>query len=211
MTIKHSRGTNVSRYFAKLRMKRELKPGELASLLEAKNVSKIGSLIKQFELNGEISSYWLKKLITELNPNSKVLHKCIALDQANHCKEIEEQKLKWDQWADTSIEPYLTIRYIPGVYGVKQIPKAFSSSRQDAERWSSIELKRFRAKGFLNWTRREQTFFKKGGSNPWQVKATFDEPPSSAWIKVAGSSKKFLLQEELLSNVKVQTIAELGQ
>jgi len=211
MTINQNRGTNVSRYLANLRMKRELRPGQLAYLLQARNVSKIGSLIRQFELNGEISSYWLERLITELKPNSKLLHKCIALDQKNHCKEIEEQKRKWEEWADKSIDPYLTVRYIPGVYGTRQIPEAFSSTRENAELWSSKELKRFRAKGFLNWTRREQTFFKKGGSNPWQCKATFEEPPISAWMKVSGSSKKFLLTEELTSRVKFQPSSEVEQ
>ena len=55
----------MSRYLANLRIERELKPGQLASILQARNISKIGSLIRQFELNGEISSYWMEKLITE--------------------------------------------------------------------------------------------------------------------------------------------------
>ena len=199
----------MSRYLANLRIDRELKPGQLASIMQARNISKIGSLIRQFELTGEISPYWFKKLISELNPQKDVLQKCITEDQEAHRKQIEEQKKKWNQWADTPIDPYLTIRYISALYVTKSIPKAFTSLREDAEWWCSKELKNFGAKGSLNWTRREQTFFEKGGSNLWRCSATFEEPPVSCWMKVSGSSQKFIFQEELTSIVKVQTKTEV--
>lgn len=187
----------MSRYLANLRIDRELKPGQLASIMQARNISKIGSLIRQFELTGEISPYWFKKLINELNPQKDLLQKCITQDQEAHRKEIEEQKKKWNQWAVTPIDPYLTIRFIPAVYVTKSIPKAFTSLREDAEWWCSNELKNFGAKGYLNWTRREQTFFEKGGTNLWRCSATFEEPPVSSWMKVSGSSQKFIFKEEL--------------
>ena len=199
----------MSRYLANLRIDRELKPGQLASILKARNISKIGSLIRQFELTGEISPYWFNKLINELNPQKDLLQKCITQDQEDQLKEIEEQKKKWNQWADTAIDPYLTIRCIPAVYVTKLIPKAFTSLREDAEWWCSNELKSLRAKGYLNWTRREQTFFEKGGSNLWRCSATFEEPPAAAWMKVSGSSQKFIFKEELTSTVKVQTKKEV--
>ena len=87
MTINQSRGTHVSRYLANLRIERELKPGQLASILQARNISKIGSLIRQFEINGDISPYWFEKLINELNPQKDVLQKCITQDQEAHRKE----------------------------------------------------------------------------------------------------------------------------
>ena len=199
----------MSRYLANLRIDRELKPGQLASIMQARNISKIGSLIRQFELTGEISPYWFKKLINELNPQKDVLQKCITEDHEVHRKQIEEQKKKWNQWADTPIDPYLTIRYISALYVTKSIPKAFTSSREDAELWCSKELKNLGAKGYLNWTRREQTFFEKGGSNLCRCSATFEEPPASSWMKVSGSSQKFIFQEELTSIVKVQTKMEV--
>ena len=148
MTINQSRGTYVSRYLANLRVDRKLKPGQLASIMQASNISKIGSLIRQFELTGEISQYWFKKLIKALNPPKDALQKCIKQDQEAHRKEIEEQKKKWNQWADNPIDPYLTIRYIPAVYVTKSIPTSFTSTREDAEWWCSNELKKFGAKGF---------------------------------------------------------------
>ena len=117
-------------------------------------------------------------------------------------KRNSRTKKKWNQWADTPIDPYLTIRYIPAFYVTKSIPKAFTSLREDAEWWCSNELKNFGAKGYLNWTRREQTFFEKGGTNLWRCSATFEEPPVSSWMKVSGSSQKFIFKEELTSIVK---------
>jgi len=209
MTINQNRGTNVSRYLAKLRIERELKPGQLASLLKASNISKVGSLIRQFETKGEISTYWFNKLIHELKPKKDILQKCIEKDQESYRKEIEEQEIKWNQWADIAIDPYLTIRYMPAVYGTKRIPQAFSHNREDAEWWCSRELKGLRAKGYLNWTRREQTFFEKGGSHSWRCKATFEEPPACAWMQVSGSSEKYIFKEGLTSTVKVQSKAEV--
>jgi len=208
MTINQSRGTHVSRYLANLRIERELKPGQLASILQARNISKIGSLIRQFELTGDISPYWFKKLINELNPQKDALQKCITQDQEAHRKEIEERKIKWNQWADTSIDPYLTIRYIPAVYGTKLIPKAFTSLREDAEWWAAKEIKRFRSNGYLNWTRKEQTFFKKDGTISSRHRATFESQPASAWMQVSGSSIKFLLQQDFTPTTKSQRITE---
>ena len=68
MTIYQRKGTHVSRYIESLRTKRALKPSQLAFILQAKNISKIASLIRQFELTGDISSFWFEKLIIELNP-----------------------------------------------------------------------------------------------------------------------------------------------
>ena len=44
------RSSHLSRYLAALRMQRGLKPGQLAACLGASNVSKVGSLIRAFEL-----------------------------------------------------------------------------------------------------------------------------------------------------------------
>ncbi len=211
MTINEARGTHVSRYLAQLRKQRGIKPGQLAARLEAKNISKVGSLIRQFELNGELSEYWLENLIIELQPDPELLKQSSDLDQANYIKEIQQQKQAWECWADHSIDPYLTVRYIPAVYGVREVPSAFISTRKIAEAWAIDELKRFGAKGFLNWTRRDQTFFDKGGSNPRRFQATFENPPATAWMKVSGSATKFVLKEDWSSKEKNQAIREAGK
>ena len=211
MTYYKYRGTNVSRYFAQLRKQRGIQPGQLAQLLHASNVSKIGSLIRQFELYGEINSYWLEKLIHELRPDPDLLQHCIELDQTDYIKEVQVQKQAWECWADHSIDPYLTVRYIPGFYGLREVPSAFVSTRKMAESWAIYELKRLGVKGFLNWTRRDQTFFDKGGSNPRRFQATFENPPATAWMKVSGSATKFLLKEDWSVKRKDQAILEAGK
>ena len=187
MKINQKKGTYVSRYLEHLRLNQDLKPSQLASLLGASNISKIGSLIRQFELTGDISFYWFQRIITFLNPEKDELQKLIKLDQNSKVAEF-------NKWADEVIEPYLTIRYLPGFYGTKEVPKAFTSSRKDAEEWCSKELKGLRAKGYLNWTRKDQTVFEKGGLNPRQFEASFEQPPYAAWMKVSGSPKKFIFK-----------------
>ena len=187
MKIHQRKGTHVSRYFESLRINQGLKPSELAYSLGAKNILKIGNVIRQFELTGDISFYWFQRIITFLNPEKDELQKLIKLDQNSKVAEF-------NKWADEVIEPYLTIRYLPGFYGTKEVPKAFTSSRKDAEEWCSKELKGLRAKGYLNWTRKDQTVFEKGGLNPRQFEASFEQPPYAAWMKVSGSPKKFIFK-----------------
>ena len=189
MTINQKKGTNVSRYFESLRVNQGLKPSQLASLMGASNILKIGSLIRQFELTGEISFYWFQKLVDFLNPEKDELQRCLKLDQ-------NIQLTEFNKWASQTIDPYIIIRYMPAVYATKKVPAAFKSSRKEAEEWCSRELRSYRAKGYLNWTRIDQTFFERGGLNPNRFKASFEEPPSSSWMKVAGSSKKFIFKED---------------
>ena len=187
MTIKQKKGTHVSRYFESLRINQGLKPSQIAASLGASNIAKIGSLIRQFELTGEISFYWFQKLINLLNPEKDELQRCVKLDK-------NAQLTEFNKWACQTINPYLIIRYMPAVYASKEVPKAFTSSREEAEEWCSKELRTYRAKGYLNWTKIDQTFFEKGGLNPRRCKASFEEPPCSSWMKVSGSSK-FIFKE----------------
>ena len=188
MKINQKKGTHVSRYFESLRINQGLKPSQLASALGVRNISKIGSLIRQFELTGEISFYWFQKLINLLNPEKDELQRCIKLDQ-------NAQLTEFNKWAGKTIDPYLIIRYMPAFYATKEVPNEFTSSRKEAEEWCSKELRSYRAKGYLTWTRIDQTFFENGGLNPRRFKASFEEPPYSAWMKVSGSSKKFIFKE----------------
>jgi hypothetical protein len=62
-----------------------------------------------------------------------------------------------------------------------------------AEEWAATELKRFRAKGFLSWTRRQRTWFEQGGLKPQRRPVTFEGRKSGAWIQLSGSQRRFLL------------------
>ena len=96
-------------------------------------------------------------------------------------------------WADEPIEPHLTVRYIPAVYGVRPVPRAFCNSREQAEGWAAAELKRFRAKGFLVWSRRDHTVYDEYGVNPRRLPVSFRHRGASAWMQVSGRQQRFLL------------------
>lgn len=197
------RSSHLSHHLAALRQQRGLSPGQLAASLGAKNISKVGSLIRAFELSEPISDHWLEKLIAELQPDPAELCRCLQLDQAEAQQQLEVERDAWEAWADEPIEPFLTIRYMPAVYGVREVPKAFCTprervedrewARQRAEDWAAAELKRFRAKGFLNWSRRERTWFDQFGVNPDRRRITFESRTTGAWMQVSGSQQRFLL------------------
>ena len=197
------RSSHLSRHLAALRQQRDLKPGQLAARLGASNLSKVGSLIRAFELGEPISDHWFEKLIAELQPDPAELRRCLELDQAEALEQLERERIAWEAWADEPIEPFLTIRYIPGVYGVKEVPKAFCTPRESAEDrewareraedWAAAELRRFRAKGFLSWSRRERTWFDQYGVNPDRRQVTFESRTTGAWMQASGSQQRFLL------------------
>jgi hypothetical protein len=205
MSTKVRRSTHLSRYLQLLRQQRGLRPGQLAVALGASNPSKVGSLIRSFELGEPLSDHWLQALIRELQPDPAELRRCLERDQAEAQQQLELDRQAWEAWADEPIDPFLTIRYIPAVYGVREVPQAFCTPRDTtednawarvrAEEWAAAELKRFRAKGFLSWTRRELTWFDAHGVNPCRRSVSFDSRNSGAWMQLSGSQRRFLLGE----------------
>ncbi len=183
------KSSNLSNYFKELRVRRDLSPGGLASLISQNNIPKVGNIIRTFEISGEINSHWFELLVNELKPNPILMEQKIKAD-------IEDERISWNEYVSKPIDPFLTIRYMSGFYGTKEIPFCFLNSRNNAEEWAATELQKFRAKGFLDWSREEQTIFDKGGSNPRRIKIGFQQPKCVAWMKVSGSSKKFLLNQD---------------
>ena len=197
------RSTHLSRHLQSLREQRGLRPGQLAVGLGASNPSKVGSLIRSFELGDPLSDHWLQALVEELQPDPNDLRRCLRLDQEEAQRQLEQERLVWEAWADEPIDPFLTIRYIPAVYGVRELPRAFWTprgtaenndwARERAEDWAAAQLKRFRAKGFVSWSRRERTWFERGGLNPRRRVVTFEDRHTGAWMQVSGSQRRFLL------------------
>lgn len=193
MTTMNRQRSHLGRLLESLRLQRKLRPGQLAARLGTGNVSRLGSLIRTFELGEPITEHWLNKLIEELQPDLAELRRCLELDQAEAEWQLEQDRLAWEDWADQPIDPYLTVRYMPAAYGARAVPKAFCNSRDQAEGWSSRELSRFRAKGFLTWSRRERTWYDQHGVNPRRTPITFTQQPTGAWMQLHGSTQKFLL------------------
>lgn len=92
---------------------------------------------------------------------------------------------------------------MPAVYSVREVPKAFCTllegaedrelARQRAEDRAVAELRLFRAKGVLNWSRRERTWFDEYGVNPDRRQVTFESRTTGAWMQVGGSQQQFVL------------------
>ena len=197
------RSTHLSRHLQLLREQRGLRPGQLAVELGARNPSKVGSLIRSFELGEPLSDHWLQALIAELQPDPDDLRRCLTLDQEEAQRQMEVDRQAWEAWADEPIEPYLSIRYSLGAGLVRKVPKAFCSpreteednawARQRAEDWAADELRRCPHKGVLIWSRRESTSFEPHGLNPCRRINGFNSCSSGAWMQVSRSQRKFLL------------------
>ena len=184
MSFDVRRSSHVSRYLAALRQQRQLKPAQLAALLGASNVTKIGSLIRSFELGHPLSDHWLKRLVAELQPDPDELRRCVARDEEEAAQQLEHDRRAWEAWADEPIDPYLSVRYFPGAGLTRKVPQAFCTPRESAEdcawardraeAWAAAALKRCRYKGILTWSRREHTWFDAYGLHPRRGVITFD-------------------------------------
>ena len=74
------RTSHLSRHLTALRLQNSLRPAQLAAHLGASNVSKVGGLIRSFELGQPICEYWLDKLIE--GPRSFCTPRATAEDNA---------------------------------------------------------------------------------------------------------------------------------
>jgi hypothetical protein len=210
MTPFPSQRSHVARLFESLRLQRGLRPGELAARLGAANLSKVGGLIRTFELGEPICDHWLKKLVAELQPAPAELRRCLELDQAEATEQLQRERLAWEAWADQTIPPYLAIRRWPLSRGdeIKEVPWRFCISREQAEGWASAVLRRSRAAGSLNWSRRELTCYDKGGQHPRRVAVTFETCSAGASMKIGGSQHRLLLE---LTGGGITLIDGMGQ
>jgi len=154
------RSSHLSRHFENLRIQRGLRPGQLAALLGATNCEKVGSLIRRFEQGGPITDHWLEKLIDVLKPDPDVLRRCLELDQEHSKLQHEVQSPTWEQRADQRAVPTLSIRFMPGVGRIIQVPDAHLASRELAESWAASQMKSFRGlRGVLHWEGSDSTVF----------------------------------------------------
>ena len=185
--------SHLSRHLAALRQQRDLRPAQLAARLGASNLSKVGSLIRAFELGDPISDHWLQKLVAELQPAPIELRRCLELDQAEAAEQLERDRLVLEAWADEPIEPFLSTRYSLGAGLVRKVPRAFCNSREQAEGWAADQLKLSTYRGILTWTRRERTWYDQGGVNSDRRQVTFEGRTAGAWMQVSGSQQKFLI------------------
>ena len=102
-----------------------------------------------------LSEYWFQALLYYLQADPADLPHCLLLDQADADQQLELDRKAWEAWADEPIEPFLTIRYMPAIYWVREVTAAFRNPRVTAEgnAWAlsraeglvSTEQMRFRA------------------------------------------------------------------
>ena len=97
------KSSNLSNYFKELRVRRDLSPGGLASIISQNNIPKVGNIIRTFEISGQINSHWFELLVNELKPNPILMEKKIKAD-------IEDERNSWKEYLSKSINPFLTSR-----------------------------------------------------------------------------------------------------
>ena len=128
---------------AALRQQRGLKPGQLAAALGASNVSKVGSLIRAFELGEPLSDHWLQKLVAELQPDPTELRRCLE-PGSGRCgnSNLNKSVLPGRPGLMSRSNRFFPFATPQARVSVRKVPRAFCNSREQAEGWAADELKR---------------------------------------------------------------------
>lgn len=163
----HSQRSHVARLFESLRLQRGLRPGQLAARLGAANPSKVGGLIRTFELGEPICDHWLERLVAELQPDPAELRRCLELDQTETEERLAQERLEWVAWDDEPIDPYLSIRFMAGIGRCIPVPEDQRGNLEQAERWAAAQMQTFYGlRGVLHWRRHESRVLAPQASRP---------------------------------------------
>jgi hypothetical protein len=177
--------THLSRHFERLRLERELRPGQLAALMGCSNHSKIGGRIRQFEITGSISQELLKKLMAVLNVEDAVVKQLIAADHREYLE-------KWLDWVNSPIQPYLLLRIMATIYQKEPIPEALT--QEQSENYASNFARDYGKKCCLIWSRRLSVWFDSDGVVYDRTEAV-PGVPNTTCSRIG--SKSFLFADDL--------------
>ena len=107
--------TNLASYIKQERIKQGCNYAEVSKKTGYVNINRGMRRIIDLEREGIVHPEVLEKIIDALELDKEYIYQKIQEDKDQHQKEFEE-------WVNTPIKWYLVIRWIPAVYGEKDIP-----------------------------------------------------------------------------------------
>ena len=146
---------SLGRYVREERVKQGLNSSELAQLMGYKNINRGMRRILDLEREGEVHPEVLKKLIKALNLNQEIVDEHIKKDKEQRDKEFQE-------WVNTPIKKHLIIRWMPAVYGEREIPEEIQTE-EEVIQYACDKAKELKCMLWLVLSRKENIHISKGG------------------------------------------------
>lgn len=103
--------SHLGNLFAVMRKQQRLRPVDIARKIGRKNLNKACRQIMDFEATGRGNSEFIAEIATLLNIDDNTIKQAFSEDRFDWLKD----RLK-------PVRPYIVMRYMPAVYGYKEIP-----------------------------------------------------------------------------------------
>ncbi len=118
--------TNLSRYIKQERLKRGLNFAELSRKMGYTNINRGMRRVIDLEREGKVHPEVLGKIIDALELDRNNIDQLIQQDK-------ELQQNEFEKWVNTSIKWHLIIKWMPAVYGERDIPRNIKTEDEAIE------------------------------------------------------------------------------
>jgi len=152
------------------RLKQKLNTAQLAEKIGYRNINKGMRRILDLEREGEAHCEVLEKIIDALELDRTYIDQLIQEDK-------EQQRREFEEWVNTPIDWHLIIRWMPAVYGEREIPGNIKTEEEAIEYAKSVAGK-LKLMVWLVLSRKENLRIDADGSIKSRNEVTLD----SSWL-----------------------------
>jgi hypothetical protein len=174
----------LSSHFQSERIAKNLKPSDVARAVGYRNIAKGANRIVRFEREGVIQEDLLVKMAEVLGIDWTTVEELADQDRREHTE-------AWNKWADQPVKMLVVIKWMPAVYGERQLPIEITTP--DAAEAFACDLARQLKKSVcLVLSRRKSVWINDKGIVFGRTEATPFSGPNMPWMQIK-SGKRFLL------------------
>jgi hypothetical protein len=158
--------TNLAKYIKQERVKQGLNYAELSRLMGYKNNNRGMRRIIDLAREGKVHSEILKKLIEALGLDRAYIDQLIKEDK-------DQQRREFEEWVNNPIDWHLIIRWMPAVYGEREIPGYIKTEDEAIEYARSVD-REYKSMVWLVLSMKENIHIDSDGSIKYRKEVTME-------------------------------------
>ena len=158
--------SKLARYVKQERIEKRLNYAQISRLMGYRNINKGMRRIIDLEREGKADPHILKTITVALELDKDKVEELIHLDK--------EQQREFEAWINTPIKWHLIIRWIPAVYGGRDIP-GYIKDEEEAIEYACSVAKEYKSMVWLILSRKENIHIDEDGNIKSRNEVTFDK------------------------------------
>ncbi len=158
--------TNISRFVKQERIKQGLGYAELSRKMGYKNINRGMRRIIDLERENEAHPEVLEKIIVALELGREYIDQLIQQDK-------DYQQREFEKWVNTPIKWHLIVRWMPAVYGEREMP-GYIKTEKEAIEYAVGVAKEYSSMVWLVLSRKENVHIDKDGTIKSKYEITQD-------------------------------------